>query len=179
MCQGITYKSEFEERLAALGFDFQHYESHSSSFILTKDGSRKVTAQLVGSEPLGGVIHRSNNGNEITAIGYFKLNLQNKAIEPDFFILAFENTINKGIEFIIIPTEEIMRRFLKNNRKSKGSHKISIVFWLMDDRFLYECTDVAVEWEWFYLSRGVNGRMADGSDWDYSKFLNDWNRLKI
>jgi hypothetical protein len=29
------------------------------------------------------------------------------------------------------------------------------------------------------MSKGVNGRMADGTDWNYSDFLNDWDRLKM
>jgi hypothetical protein len=48
----------------------------------------------------------------------------------------------------------------------------------MDDKFLYDCTGVGQQWEWYYLSRGLNGRMVDGSVWDYTEYLNDWDRLK-
>ena len=66
-----------------------------------------------------------------------------------------------------------------SNRGSTDNQEIEMVFWLMPDNHLYETTDIGVEGEWYYLSKGMNGRMADGSYWDYSKFLNDWVRLKI
>jgi hypothetical protein len=52
-----------------------------------------------------------------------------------------------------------------------------MVFWLMPDNNLYETTDLGAEGEWYFLSKGVNGRMADGSVQDYSEFLNAWDKL--
>ena len=121
----------------------------------------------------------SNNGNEIQTEACFKLRFPTEAKEPDFFILAFQNTSNHIVEFIIIPPKELMRRIIEGNRISKASRKISIVFWLMPDNCLYETTDISVEGEWYFLSKGVNGRMADKTEWCYTKFLNGWDRLKM
>lgn len=98
---------------------------------------------------------------------------------PEFLILAFQNKVKQHDEFIIIPTKELKRRLIENNRIPTENQEIEVVFWLMNDRFLYDCTNVGVEWEWFYLSRGVNGRLADCSEWDYSEYLNDWDRLAM
>ena len=106
-------------------------------------------------------------------LGYFKLNLPTEVKDQDFLILAFQNTNNHCVEFIIIPKKELMRRLNKMNRISTDNQEIDMVFWLMPDNHLYECSDISVEGEWYYLSKGVNGRMADGTEWDYSKFLND------
>lgn len=172
-------KAEFEKKLKELGFSYQCITD--GQYILYKNNDTKsiVNAQLIYSEPIGEVIHRSNNGNEIEAIGSFKIKLPNEVKEPYFLILAFQNTSNHIVEFIIIPKIELRRRLKKEDRISKASRKISIVFWLMPDRFLYDCTNVGVEWEWYYLSLGKNGRMVDKTDRNYTEYLNGWNRLKM
>ena len=49
----------------------------------------------------------------------------------------------------------------------------------MPDRFLYETTCISVEGEWYYMSKGVNGRMADDTDMNYTAFLNNWGQLNF
>ena len=99
--------------------------------------------------------------------------------DQDFLILAFQNTNKHCVDFIIIPTMELMKRLNKENRISTDNHEVEIVFWLMPDNHLYETTDIGVEAEWYYMSKGVNGRMANGTEWDYTEFLNDWGRFKM
>lgn len=48
-----------------------------------------------------------------------------------------------------------------------------------DDNKLYDCTNAWIEWEWYYLSKGENGRIADKTDRNYTEFLNNWDRLKM
>ncbi len=48
----------------------------------------------------------------------------------------------------------------------------------MPDEFIYNCTNISIEGEWYYLSKGLIGRMADKTEWNYTEFLNDWDRLK-
>ncbi len=172
-------KTEFEKKLSELGFSYQCITDRV--YILSQNNNTNpiLTAQLIYSEPIEEVIHLSNNGNEIQAIGYFKLRLPTEVKEPYFLILTFPNTSNHRVEFIIIPKIELMRRLNEENRISTDNKEVEIVFWLMPDNCLYETKDAGVEWEWFYMSKGLNGRMADQTDWCYTKFLNSWDRLKL
>jgi hypothetical protein len=49
----------------------------------------------------------------------------------------------------------------------------------MPDGSLYETNGICIspEGEWYYLSKGINGRMADKTDWCYTLFLNNWKQL--
>lgn len=48
----------------------------------------------------------------------------------------------------------------------------------MPDRCVYDCTNISIEGEWYYLSKGISGRMADRTDWDYREYLNKWDSIK-
>jgi hypothetical protein len=176
----MTYmKTDFEKKLKELGFS---YKCHTDDFyILCKDNEADsiIKAQLISSEPIDVLKHGSRNRNVIQSIGFFKLRIQAVVIESDYFVLAFPNTINHCGEFIIIPKIELMKRLNKENRISTDNQEIEMVFWLMTDNCLYDTTNISIEGEWYYMSKGVNGRMADGTDWNYSDFLNDWDRLKM
>jgi hypothetical protein len=171
-------KTEFEKKIVELGFSYQCNTDGVYVLSHNNDTNSMLTAQLICSEPVDESQLGSRNGNAIQSIGHFKIKLLNEVKEPYFLILAFQNTINHIVEFIIIPKIELMRRLNKENRISKASHKISIVFWLMPDNCLYDCTNIGVEGEWFYMSKGPNGRVADDTDWDHSDFLNAWDKLK-
>jgi len=45
------------------------------------------------------------------------------------------------------------------------------------DGEVYNITDLGCEGRWYLLSVGVNGRMIDGTERDFSKYLNQWNGL--
>jgi hypothetical protein len=47
----------------------------------------------------------------------------------------------------------------------------------MPDGFIYNCTDIGIEGEWFYLSKGEYGITTDDTEWDYNKYLNAWDKL--
>jgi len=49
----------------------------------------------------------------------------------------------------------------------------------MEDGFVYDATNISLESEWYFLSKGVGGRMADGTDLDFTSFLDSWERLKL
>ena len=98
--------------------------------------------------------------------------------KQNYIILAFQNTNSLGAEFIIISLEELNRRLIARKHSLVKDRKVKMVFWLMPDNQLFETTNISIEAEWFWLSKGVHGRMADGLTWDYSKYLNDWSSLK-
>jgi hypothetical protein len=170
-------KTEFEKKLKDLGFTFQCNTDGLYILSQNNDPNSIVNAQLICSEPVDESKLGSRNGNVIQSIGHFKLRLPTEVKEQYFLILAFQNTNNHCVEYVIIPSRELKRRLFESNRTSNDNQEI--VFWLMPDRFLYDCTNVGIEWEWYYMSEGVNGRMADATEWDYTEYLNYWNRLKM
>ena len=172
-------KSEFEKKLIKLGLSYSNQPDDFYILHRNNDFGRTIKVQLICSAPTNKVIHGSNNGNEIQAIGYFKFRLSTEDKRPDFFILSFQNTSNHCVEYIIISPKELKRRLIEKNRISNNNQEMEMVFWLMPDNYLYETTDIGIEGEWFYMSKGINGRMKDVTDWDYTKFLNDWKRLKM
>jgi|ERR1035437_1130827 hypothetical protein len=176
-------KTEFEKKLKEYGFSYQWYSDDLYILSRNDDVRRKIKVQFFSAEPILDVLHTSHNGNKLQAIGSFKLSLMNKVKNPDIFIFAFENTINQCVEFIIISSKEFIRRLIESYRISSDNHVLYIVFWLLADGYndnkLYETTDVGIEWEWFFLSKGENGRMLDSTDLDYTEFLNNWDKLKM
>jgi hypothetical protein len=176
----MTYiKAEFEKKLKELGFSYQCNTDGLYIMRLNNDPNRIINAQLVLSEPFDEVIHGSRNNNKTQAIGFFKLRLKAEVIEQDFLILVFQNKNNHCVEYIIIPPKELKRRLFDSNWVSTDNLEIEMVFWLMPDNHLYETTDLSVEGEWYYLSKGIHGRMVDQTEWDYTEFLNDWDILKM
>jgi hypothetical protein len=171
-------KTEFEKKIIELGLYYQCITDDFYIFRPNYDISSTLHVQLICSEAVDERKYDSNNGNEIESIGVFKFKLDPANAKSDFIIFAFPNSIKYQIEFIIIPTDELNQRLTKENRTRNGNHTHKIVFWLMPDRFIYNCTDVGIEGEWYYLSKGLNGRMADKTVWNYTEFLNDWDRLK-
>ena len=176
-------KTEFEKKLKEHGFSYQW---HSDDFYIlsrNEDAGRKIKVQLISAEPVLEVLRMSHNGNKLQAVGSFKLKLMNITEGNDIFIFAFENTINQGFEFIIISSKEFKRRLIESYRIPRDNLVLNIVFWLLSDGYndnkLYETTDVGIEWEWYFLSKGEKGRMVDNTDLDYTEFLNNWDKLKM
>jgi hypothetical protein len=176
-------KAEFEKKLEELGFSSQCHTDDYYTLSQNNDDVTMINTQLILSEPILEVLQKSHNGNKLEAVGYFKLNLIQKVKEPEIIILAFKNTSINCVEFIIIPSKELKRRLIESYRISSDNKVLKIVFWLMaegfNDKKLYETTDVGIEWEWYCLSLGKNGRIVDETDLDYTEFLNNWERLKM
>jgi hypothetical protein len=170
-------KTEFEKKIIELGFSYQCHTNRVYILCQNDDTDCTIEAQLICSEPVDESKLGSRNGNVIQSIGRFKLRFPMEVRVQDFLILAFQNINKHCVDFIIIPTLELMKRLNKENRISIYNHEVEIVFWLMPDNQLYETTDLSVEGEWYYLSKGLHGRMADQTEWDYTEFLNDWNRI--
>lgn len=170
-------KKAFEKKIIELGFSFN--SSHDGFYILYNENSinHSINVQLIESISPNKQIHGSKNENEIQVIGLFKFKQIATEPKPDFFILGFQNPIKKQSEYIIITQEELKKRFLNKNLRYSLGKKVEIVFWIMQDGSIYETTHISPEGVWYYLSKGIEGRMADGTDMDYTMFLNSWQRL--
>lgn len=172
--------TEFEKNLIRLGFSYQRHTDDLYILSRNDDERLQIKVQFISAEPNLEVLRSSPNGNKLQAVGSFKLTLMK---ENDIFVFAFENTIKICVEFIIISSKEFKRRLFESYRIFRDNHILSIVFWLLADGYndnkLYETTDFGIEWEWYFLSKGENGRMVDDTDLDYSEFLNNWEKLKM
>lgn len=144
-------------------------------FNLIRNNEFLISTQLLISNRIS-ARHGSHNGNETHGIGVFKFNLPTLDLMPDYFVMAFENTFTGSAEFVIIGYDDFIQRLTKRNRIKEN--KAETWLWLMPDRCVYDCTDISIEGEWYYLSKGAGGRMADDTEMDYSQHLNNWDEIK-
>lgn len=166
---------EFEKKLVELGLSYRVKYDDFYTISNQTNGGNHLIVQLISSLPVTKEGLGSKNGHDIQTIGLFIFKLASERQEPDLFILALQNPVKNRFEFLIIPPREFTMRLIERYRYSTESQKI--VFWLMSDDCLYLTTDIGIEGKWYYLSKGIDGRMADNTDSDYSEFLNSWQRL--
>lgn len=168
----------FEEKLIELGFS---YSFQQGGFYVLYDKIKNyfLTVRLMISLQPNSLIYGSKNGIDIQSIGLFRFKQSLFDQGPEFYILMFQNSNNQRIDYIIIPNDELMKRLSKESFVTEHPKSIRLVFWLMPENSIYNVSDISPEGEWFHLSKGVGGRMADGTDMDYTPFLNSWEQLKF
>ncbi len=136
-----------------------------------------ITAQYVTSSPVDKNIHGSKNNTSIDTVARFLLpDLQLKS-PPRFFIFPLHNKSKGTLNFAIVPSQILIERAHNKFNPEIIKPPIEMVFWLMPDDCLYDCTNISFEGEWFFMSKGGNGRMADNTDRNYTSFLNNWRLL--
>ena len=172
-----VYRSSFFEKLREFGLTVYSYRNNFFILIKGNDSSRIVCVEFVSSARVKSEIHRSPNGNILSGIGRFKFTIPKWEEKVNYYIFAFLNTPNREIEYIIVPNAILRNRFQNQNRLPTGAQKAELTLWLMPDRKVYDTTDLSMEGEWYTLSKGTGGRMADGTEMDYSEFLNSWDIL--
>jgi len=172
-----VYRSSFFEKLREFGLTVYSYRNNFFFLIKGNDSSRIVCVEFVSSARVKSEIHRSPNGNILNGIGRFKFTIPKWEEKVNYYIFAFLNTPNREIEYIIVPNAILRNRFQNQNRLPTGAQKAELTLWLMPDRKVYDTTDLSMEGEWYTLSKGTGGRMADGTEMDYSEFLNSWDIL--
>ena len=171
-------KQGFEKKLKELGFSFQVIPYDFYILSPLNDVEKTIKIQLIYSEAADKRKYGSHNNNEIESIGLYKFKLNPSESQSDFIAFAFLNSIKHQIEFIIVPTELLKHRLINGTRLRSENHLFKIVFWFMPDGFVYNCSDIGIEGEWYFMSKGKNGRMADRTEWNYTEYLNRWDRLK-
>lgn len=143
----------------------------------TSHPNRIIAAQYVRSLPVNKYFHGSSNNTEIDTISRFQLSQYDEKSIPNFFVFPIHNTIKGKLNFALVPRQIVIERTRTRHQNDLTKSPNEIVFWLLPDQYLYECTNVSAEWEWYFLSKGANGRMADDTDWNYTPFLNNWQLL--
>jgi len=168
---------EFERKLFELGLSYTVIQDDFYTISNPSGGGNHIIVRLIPSLHVNKQLHGSKNGNDIQAIGLFKFKLPSSGQRPDILVFAFHNTIKNKVEFIIIPSQEFWIRQAKKNPESIRRKRVELVLWLMEDGFVYDTTNISAEGEWYFMSKGRKGRMADGTKVDYTKFMNCWQRL--
>ena len=155
------------------------YFNRNNHFILIhgKDTSRIVSVELTCSTKIIPEVHGSHNNNIVTNIGHFKFMIPKWEEKTNFYVFAFLNADNHNIEYAIVPDNVLRSRFQKLNRIPASSKKAELTLWLMPDRKVYDTTNISIEAEWYWLRDGAGGRINDGTDLDYTKYLNNWNEM--
>jgi hypothetical protein len=171
-----TFKTAFKTVLKRL--DLTIYLQQGNHYILIQgnDSSRIVCTQLICSTKIDPILHGSHNDTEILGIGHFKFFIPKWEDKINFYVFAFP--VNEEVEFVCVSDEILRSRFGKRNRIPTTRRKAELTLWLMPDTTLYDCTQISIEGEWYYLSKGIGGRMADGGIIDYSKYLNNWDGIR-
>jgi hypothetical protein len=165
-------KSTFEIQLTKQGFLYQETSDEYYNITPKKRISQPINVKLIISKPIRLIIHGSQNGNDLDGIGYFHFTL-NSEHNQDYYIFVFKHIRNGSCQYMIIPTEELRQRLMKNIINYRTGEHLELRLWLMDDN-LYDTTSMGLEGEWYYLSKGQRGRMIDSTLWNYTSFLNNW-----
>ena len=173
-CNDDIYRKAFEDGLQEHQFYYQLDTNNIYSITSNIKPDRITTAKLICSKPINEKIHGSKNNTEIKANGYFLFDLSPGAMQPDFYTFAFFNAIDRKVEFVIVPTDEMKNRLSTRKCITDKNQKTELKFWLLPDNLLFETTNFGAEGEWWF----VGGRMAENTIWDYTIFLNCWENLK-
>jgi len=165
-------KTEFESKLKEKDYSYNLETNGYYKITPIKRIELPLVVQLVESKPINHIIHGSQNGNELDAIGHFHFKLAT-GVNPDLVIFVFQHLRNKDEVYMIIPAETLRKRLEKNIIRSLSNEYFELRLWLMDGH-LYDTTNFGLEAEWYYLSDGKNGRMIEPTIWNYTSFLNNW-----
>lgn len=173
-----SFQKEFEDKILKLGYSFSFQEG--GFYVLFEPNMTQfLGVRLIVSDHPNLLIYGSKNGMEIQGIGLFKLNHYRFDPGSDVYILMFQNSIKRRIECLIIPNDELMKMLNLRICDSERKKSLSLVFWLMPDNSIYRTTEISAEGEWYFLSGSDNGRMADETDMNCTRFLNNWNVLGL
>jgi len=165
-------KTELESKLKEEGYSYNFNPDEYYTITPINRIELPIKVQLVESKPINEIIHGSQNGNEIDAIGHFhfKLAADNK---PDLIIFVFQYLRDGYSLYMIIPEWTLRKRLEKNIIRSGSKENFELRLWLKDDQ-LYDTTNFGLEAEWYYLSYGKGGRMIKPTIWNYTNFLDNW-----
>ncbi|WP_318350564.1 hypothetical protein [Aquipluma nitroreducens] len=136
-----------------------------------------ITAQYLLSLPVHKYFHGSSNNTEIDTIARFEVPDVEEKSPPNFYIFPIHNPKRGKLNFAVVPSQIVIERTRTRHQNDLIKRPLEVTFWLMPDDCLYDCTNISAEGEWFFLSKGANGRMADDIDWNYTPFLNNWQLL--
>lgn len=170
---------EFEKKLAELGLSYTiNNDSYYTILNLRRVGNQ-ITVRLLSSLSVDKQVYGSKNGNEVHSIGVFKFKYLQSGHDPGILGFTFHNLVKNRAEFLLVPSQEFLRRRFNKNPSVVSHKSIVVIFWVMEDECVYDTTNMSVEAEWYFMSKGLNCRLADRTAIDFSEFLNSWQRLIV
>lgn len=121
-----------------------------------------ITAQYGMSLPVTKYLHGSSNNTSIDTIARFQIPDVEEKSPPNFFVFPIHNHNTKRckLNFAVVPSQIVIERTRIRHQNDLIKSPNKIVFWLLPDYCLYNCTNVSAEGEWYFLSKGANGRIA-------------------
>ena len=170
-----TIKSAIHKALSEKGFIITFEGTDGYYLIQNNNDNKTISLQLVNSTTVE-INRQSNKSNEIYSVNYFKLHVPIGEPYPDYFIMALQNSVVDRPEFIIIPSVTLNEKLFDMGLSWK--RKVSLSFLVYPDGKVFNITDISFEGRWYLLSKGTGGRMADGSVFDYTEWLNNWDGLE-
>jgi len=173
------FLTDFEKELLKLGLYCEPIEGNTFIIKTSKGNTNPIRALCIGSDEVDEKTYGSRNGNLIQGIGLFKLSSLFELNENDVIILIFNNIFKQTNEYIIIPKGDLRKKIESYRGHISRRKSIILLFWLMPEDSLYEVEGLSFEGEWFFLSKGKNGRLADRTEWCFKIYHNNWSQLFI
>ena len=167
-----TVKTAIHQAIIENGFSITFEGTDMYYLIKNNNNFRTISVQLVIADAVD-INRQSHEGNEIYSMNYFKLHLPIGEPYPDFYVLALDNAVADRPEFIIIPSITLNEKLFEMGLIWKRN--VALSFLLYPDGKVFDITNISGEGRWYLLRKGIGGRMADGSQYDYSEWLNNWD----
>jgi len=168
------FKNALEQAINKNGFTIV-FEGDDDYYLVQKDvESESISMQLILPNKVD-ISENNIDGNETVTQSIFKLNIPVGQEYPDYFVMALENAFTDSADFIIISSVTLNEKLF--NLGLSWKRKVELCFLQYPDGKVFNVTDISFEGRWYLLSKGVGGRMADRSVYDYSDWLNNWDVL--
>lgn len=169
-----TIKNAIHKSLTEREFVITFEGTDGYYLIKNNNDFRTISMQLFIASSVD-INRQSHEGDEIYSMNDLKLHIPIGEPYPDFFILALVNASADRPEFIIIPSTTLSEKLFDLGLAWK--RKVSLSFLVYPDGKVFNITSLSWEGRWYLLRKGIGGRMADGSVYDYSEWLNKWPGL--
>lgn len=169
-----TIKNAIHKSLTEREFVITFEGTDGYYLIKNNNDFRTISMQLAIANSVD-INRQSHEGNEISSMNYITLQVPIGEPYPDFFIMALENAGADRPEFIIIPSATLNEKLFDLGLAWR--RKVCLSFLIYSDGKAFNITSLSFEGRWFLLRKGLRGRMADGSVYDYSEWLNNWAGL--
>jgi len=171
----LIIKAQYEQKLEDLNCTFWR-ESSCTYCVSPKGLTTAFKINLFTSEINSREKLISPNGNSLLSVAKFRIR-QVKLANSEYTVLGFINMKTLETEFVVISTNEFVKKLSIREPESINSQIVNLRFWLMEDRSLFETVNMSLEGEWYFLSKGFNGRLADKEEWCFTSYLNNWGPI--
>lgn len=166
------YKEILLSKLIEIGFKIR--KENDNTFRLNLNDLNSLAIKLIVSEPIIERLHGTKNNTPIQAIGYFRFKFPRDYQHPNFYIFALSNINVSNIQFVIVPSDELIYRFKNRNFRTDNEQLNEFKLWHLPDGQIFDATNLGTEGEYWF----IGGKMAEDTIMDYTNYLNNWVLIK-